>query len=151
VLVRGTATLRARFVRPIRRYFSAFPFAFEWDFARSSTIRALVPLGVAERSAQGFLPFSGNFRGPTPVFVIAGARGTNMADPVKTDRAVHYRQMALDALRQAARSVSSRQRDLWLQLAQDWQSRALELEDRNHQPQGYDFYSALASVLMRAG
>jgi len=73
-----------------------------------------------------------------------------MADPVKTDRAVHYRQMALDALRQAARSVSSRQRDLWLQLAQDWQSRALELEDRNHQPQGYDFYSALASVLMRA-
>jgi len=78
-----------------------------------------------------------------------------MVDPAvkrdRRDRAAHYRQMALDALRQAVRAASSRQRDLWLQLAQNWQAKAVELESQNDQPPRHDFYSALAAVLTRPG
>ena len=75
-----------------------------------------------------------------------------MDDPVRLtrDRSAHYRRMALDALRQAEHAASQRQRERWIQLAQNWHAKAVDLEGQKNQPQGDDFYSALASILLRS-
>ena len=67
--------------------------------------------------------------------------------PARDRRAAYYRRMARDALRRAGQVTSPRQRETYLQIAQNWHAKAVGLEDQKGRSPGDDFYSALAAEL----